>query len=35
MAPSVTIAGVFMGVMALAVPIVQFVVDAAFRLFGL
>ena len=34
MVPTVTITGVFLGVMALAVPAVQFVVDAAFRLCG-
>ena len=34
MLPTVTITGVFLGVMALAVPVVQFVVDTGFRLFG-
>ena len=35
MVPTITIAGVFVGVMALAVPVVQFVVDLGFRLFGI
>ena len=35
MVPTVTIAGVFLGVMALAVPAVSLVVDLGFRLFGL
>ena len=35
MIPMVTVTGVFLGVMALAVPAVQFVVDCGFRLFGL
>ena len=35
MIPTVTITGVFLGVMALAVPAVQFVVDLSFRLFGI
>lgn len=34
MVPTVTIAGVFVGVMALAVPVVQFVVELGFRLIG-
>jgi hypothetical protein len=34
MIPTVTITGVFLGVMALAVPVAGFVVDMAFRLFG-
>ncbi len=35
MIPTVTITGVFLGVMALAVPVVQFVVDLGFRVFGI
>ena len=35
MIPTVTIAGVFVGVMALAVPVVSFVVDLGFRLVGI
>lgn len=35
MVPTATIAGVFVGVMALAVPVVQFVVDFGFRLCGI
>ena len=35
MVPTAAITGVFLGVLALAVPVVQFVVDAGFRLFGL
>ena len=35
MIPTVTITGVFLGVMALAVPAVQFVVDLGFRFFGI
>ena len=34
MIPTVTITGVFLGVMALAVPVAQFVVDLSFRLCG-
>ncbi len=34
MVPMVTVTGVFLGVMALAVPAVQFVVDVIFRLLG-
>ena len=34
MVPTVTITGVFLGVMALAVPAVQFVVDLVFRILG-
>ena len=35
MVPTASIAGVFVGVMALAVPLVQFLVDLGFRLFGI
>ena len=35
MVPTVTIAGVFVGVVALAVPVVSFIVDAGFRLLGI
>ena len=35
MVPTVTIAGVFVGVMSLAVPVVVFLVDLGFRLVGL
>lgn len=35
MIPTVTIAGVFIGVMTLAVPVVQFVVDLGFTLLGI
>ena len=35
MIPTVTITGVFLGVMALAVPLVQFAVDLGFRAFGI
>lgn len=35
MIPTVTITGVFLGVMALAVPVVQFLVDLGFRVFGI
>ena len=35
MVPTVAIAGVFVGVMALAVPVVQFAVEAGFKLIGL
>ena len=34
MMPAVTITGVFLGVMTLAVPVAQFAVDAVFRLCG-
>ncbi len=35
MTPALTLAGVVAAVIAIAVPITQFGVDAAFRLFGL
>jgi hypothetical protein len=35
MTPALTLAGVFAGMLAVAVPITQFGVDAMFRLLGL
>lgn len=35
MVPTATIAAVFVGVMSLAVPVVQFGVDTGFKLLGL